>query len=190
MLAETREADPMARAELQARAHEVVDRHGGHAAGRDRAGPAAHGAQNLKRQDPTQRGQGALPQPRTDRPGAAGVVVAIASSFTGRAVGAQLGGSRALLRENALCSLVVAVLVAVSFVLRVFAVIVACGSALAVGGRARDRPRRTWRRSGCRSRSAASIAFRRADAMLVFNHSSYMDALVLGAIFPASRLSS
>ena len=89
VLAETRESDPPRARALAGACSRGRGRHRRYAAGRDRPRPATHGAEDVERQDPPQRCQGAL-RNRARREAAAGAAVADPAPLAGGHVGAQV----------------------------------------------------------------------------------------------------
>ena len=180
VLAETREVDPVAKAKLQAAAHEVVTDTAGtppdeiilappHSVPKTSSGKIRRSAAK----DLYSRGRIGAPQ-------SALWLQLFRLSLTG--VGAQIGRLARLLREIFYATWWW-LAVAVSFVLAWFAVMLL--------------PRRSWRWAAIRAIARAALAavgvpvavsglerIPPGNAMLVFNHSSYMDALVLSAILP------
>ena len=180
VLAETREDRPGgARGTAGARARDH-DRHRGHTAGRNRARATAHGAKDVERQDPPQRGQGALRE-RPYRPAATRLVVAASA----------LGAVRGWSADQALGAIVARNLV------RGLVVGGTC-RCVSVGIARRAHPAAPrlalvcarWIGRGTLAAMGVPLSTIGIDripsrgAMLVFNHSSYMDSLVLTAVLP------
>jgi 1-acyl-sn-glycerol-3-phosphate acyltransferase len=180
VLAETREVDPAAKAKLESAAHQVVTDIAGtppdeiilappHTVPKTSSGKIRRSAAKKL----YSRGQIGTPQ-------SALWLQLLHLSLAG--FGAQIGRLARLLREM-LYAAWWWLAVAASFVLAWFAVMLL--------------PRRSWRWAAVRAIARSALAairvpvavtgldhIPRGNAMLVFNHSSYMDALVLSAILP------
>jgi 1-acyl-sn-glycerol-3-phosphate acyltransferase len=180
VLAETREVDPAAKAKLQALAHEVVTDIAGtppdeiilappHTVPKTSSG-------KIRRSAAKELYSGG----QIGAPPSALWLQLLRLSLAG--IGPQIGRLARLLREMVYAGWWWLV-VALSFVLAWFAVMLL--------------PRRSWRWAAVRTIARAALAsigipvavtgldrIPHGNAMLVFNHSSYMDALVLSAILP------
>jgi 1-acyl-sn-glycerol-3-phosphate acyltransferase len=184
VLAETRETDPAARAELQARAQEIAGDIAGTppdeivlAPPRTVPKTSSGKIRRSAAKELYESGQIGAPQRALWRQ-------ILRLSFAG--IGPQFRRLYALLRE-ALYAIWWWIVVASSFVLAWFAVMML--------------PRLDWRWHAVRAIASAALAaigvpvsvtgvdgIPRGNAILAFNHSSYMDALVLSAVLPGEPL--
>jgi 1-acyl-sn-glycerol-3-phosphate acyltransferase len=184
VLAETREADAAARAELQARAQEVAGDTAGTppdeivlAPPRTVPKTSSGKIRRSAAKELYESGQIGVPQRALWRQ-------ILRLSFAG--IGPQLRRLNSLLRET-LYATWWWIVVAMSFMLAWFAVMIL--------------PRLDWRWHAVRAIARAALAaigvpvavtgldgVPRGNAMLAFNHSSYMDALVLSAVLPGEPL--
>jgi 1-acyl-sn-glycerol-3-phosphate acyltransferase len=180
VLAETREAEPAAKAKLQASAHEVVTDTAGTPPDEIILAPPLSVPKTSSGKIRRSAAKDLYSSGQIGAPQAALWLQLLRLSLAG--FGPQIGRLARLLREM-LYAAWWWVVVAMSFVLAWFAVMLL--------------PRRSWRWAGVRAIARAGLAavgvpvavigvdrIPHGNAMLVFNHSSYMDALVLSAILP------
>ena len=180
VLAETREVDPVAKARLQAAAHEVVTDTAGTPPDEIILAPPHSVPKTSSGKIRRSAAKELYSRGRIGAPQSALWLQLFRLSLTG--FGAKIGRLARLLREI-LYATWWWVAVAVSFVLAWFAVMLL--------------PRRSWRWAAIRATARAALAaigvpvavsgldrIPRGNSMLIFNHSSYMDALLLSAILP------
>jgi 1-acyl-sn-glycerol-3-phosphate acyltransferase len=180
VLAETREVDPAAKAKLQASAHEVVTDTAGTPPDEIILAPPHTVPKTSSGKIRRSAAKELYSRARIGAPQSALWLQLLRLSLAG--VGPQIGRLARLMREM-LYAAWWWLVVAMSFALAWFAVMLL--------------PRRSWRWTAVRAIARAALAaigvpvavigldrIPQGNAVLVFNHSSYMDALVLSAILP------